>query len=331
MQAHHESTAADRETAAPKLHVAPGPHLHVRHFSTRRMMLDVLLALGPVLAVALWMFRGYALLQLGLCIGACLAAEAGFTAWRKRPVSLGDGSAVVTGALLAFSLPAGAPWFAGILGGVAAIGLGKMVYGGLGQNLFNPAMVGRAFVVIAFPAALGVSAYILPDSGVQVLTQATPMTLLKQSGEVAPLAALFLGTTNGCLGEISALACLLGGLYLCFRRTAAWQIPAGMLLAVAVLAGLAWLPGRGAWTPLHELFGGGLMLGAFFIATDPVTSPLTPRGRWIFGVGTGMLVLLMRRLSGYPEGVMYAVLLMNAVTPLINRWTIPVPVGGSGN
>jgi electron transport complex protein RnfD len=190
-------------------------------------------------------------------------------------------------------------------------------------------MVGRAFVMVGFPAALGASAYVIPGSGVDAVTQATPLTALKMQGTATPLAPLFLGTVNGSLGETSALASLLGGLYLCLRRTASWEIPLGMLGAVAAIAGLPALFGPAReWTVLHELCGGALVFGAFFIATDPVTSPLTPRGKLLFGAGTGALVLLIRKFSGYPEGVMFSVLIMNALVPLLNRWTVPTPLGG---
>jgi electron transport complex protein RnfD len=209
------------------------------------------------------------------------------------------------------------------------MGIGKMVFGGLGMNLFNPAMVGRAFVMIAFAGNLAASGYIDSGSGVDILSQATPLTVYKQTGAAAPMGLLFWGHTNGSLGETSALACLLGGLYLCFRRVASWEIPAGILISAVIIGGLANLADlNNPWTALHHLLGGALLFGAFFIATDPVTSPLTAKGKWIFGVGIGALVMLLRLLSGYPEGVMFAVLLMNAVTPLINRWTIPRPFGG---
>jgi electron transport complex protein RnfD len=197
------------------------------------------------------------------------------------------------------------------------------------MNLFNPAMVGRAFVMIAFAGNLAASGYIDSASGVDILSQATPLTVYKQTGAATPLSLLFWGQTNGSLGETSALACLLGGLYLCFRRVASWEIPAGVLVSAVIIGGLANLADLiNPWTALHHLLGGALLFGAFFIATDPVTSPLTAKGKWIFGVGIGVLVMLLRLLSGYPEGVMFAVLLMNALTPLINRWTIPRPFGG---
>lgn len=314
------------ETALP---VAPSPHLFSGKLTTRRMMLDVLIALVPLVAVALYVFRQYALWQMLIGTASAVAAEAAFTAMRRKPLRLGDGSAAVTGLILGLSLPPGAPWYVGFIGAVAGIGLGKIVFGGLGYNLFNPAMVGRAFVMVAFPAALGASAYVLPDAGIDALTRATPLTALKMLGETAPLGPLFLGTTNGSLGETSALAALLGGLYLCARRTASWEIPAGVVAAVLVVGGARNLAHPdAAWTVFHHLSSGALLFGAFFIATDPVSSPLTPRGKWIFGAGVGLLVLLIRSLSGYPEGVMFSVLIMNALVPLINRGTVPVPVGG---
>ncbi len=156
------------------------------------------------------------------------------------------------------------------------------------------------------------------------------MTAFKQGGVIAPLAALFLGNTNGSLGEVSALACLIGGIFLCLRRTASWEIPAGVIAAVIIIGGIAdWTGASPDWTVWHHLFGGALLFGAFYIATDPVTSPLTPKGKFIFGLGVGALIMLLRLFSGYPEGVMFAVLFMNALTPLINRWTIPRPFGAA--
>ncbi|MCP3951979.1 MAG: RnfABCDGE type electron transport complex subunit D [Desulfobacterales bacterium] len=294
-----------------------------------RMMVAVLLALTPLVLTAIYIFRWYAVKQLLICLVAAVIAEAIFTRLRSRPLELGNMSAVVTGVILGLSLPAAAPWYVGAIGSVVAMGIGKMVFGGLGMNIFNPAMVGRAFVMIAFAGDMAASGYLLAGSNVDVLTQATPLTLFKQSGQGTPLGMMVLGATNGSIGETSALACLLGGLFLCFRKVAAWEIPAGILIATTVIAGASDLltPG-GGWTIAHHLMGGALLFGAFFIATDPVSSPLTPKGKWLFGIGTGSLVMLLRLFSGYPEGMMFAILLMNAVTPLINRWTIPRPFGG---
>ena len=326
-----EGAGEQARAGGPAIHVAPSPHVFSSALTTRRMMLDVLIALLPVLVAAVYVFRGYAVLQVAVCVGSCLAAEGIFTAARRRPVSLGDCSAVVTGVILALSLPATAPWYVGVVGAFAAVGLGKVVFGGLGANIFNPAMVGRAFVMICFASAMGASAYVDKASSVVAVTQATPLTaaLDKTNPQVASLSSLFWGTTNGSVGETSAVACLLGGLYLCLRRTASWEIPAGVILAAGAVAGILNLTDLNAqWTVLHHLLGGALLFGAFFIATDPVTSPLTPRGKFIFGLGVGVLVMLLRTLSGYPEGVMFSVLLMNSVVPLIDRWTVPRPVGG---
>jgi len=329
-----ETENSSGRDAAASLHVAAAPHVSSMALTTRRMMLDVLIGLVPVVLASLIIFRFYAAKQLAICIASCLAAELIFTAMRRRPASVGDFSAIVTGAILALSLPGTAPWFVGVVGSFAAIGIGKAVFGGLGQNIFNPAMVGRAFVMICFASMMGASAYVDPSSSVDVVTQATPMTAAKLApGTAGPdwplLLRLFLGNVNGSLGETSAIACIIGGLYLCLRRTASWEIPLGAILAATVIGGIGDLVNPAhSFTMLHHLAGGALLFGALFIATDPVTSPLTPRGKFIFGIGLGVLVMLIRLFSGYPEGVMFSVLLMNSVVPLINRATIPRPVGG---
>jgi electron transport complex protein RnfD len=253
-----------------------------------------------------------------------------FVRMRGRSATLTDCSAIVTGVILAMSLPGTAPWYVGAIAAFVAVGVGKVIFGGIGMNLFNPAMVGRAFVMISFAGALAASGFEDVQSAVDAISQATPMNAYKMNGVVTPLNALFWGTTNGSLGETSAIACILGGLYLIVRRTASWEIPAGLLLAVAVISGLADLMGPAdGWTVVHHILGGSVLFGAFFIATDPVTSPLTPKGKFVFGLGTGLLIMVLRLFSGYPEGVMFAVLFMNALTPLINRWSIPTPFGGN--
>ncbi len=386
----------------PDIYVAPAPHVSDRAFTTRRMMTDVLIALAPLMVVALAVFRWYAVVQVGICVLSCLAAEALFTSMRRKPLSLGDCSAVITGVILAFSLPAIGPWYVGVIGSFVAVGLGKIVFGGLGMNIFNPAMVGRAFVMMAFVGVMAGPAYVLytsDETDARIITQATPMSVMKDAKanpspsveavraeaigaaaaeiveafgvseaearkkitqaldapqrETEPsdiaairnkiatvrqahadhrralsLGRLMLGNTNGSLGEVSALACLLGGIFLCVRRTAAWQIPLGAIAAVVVIGGLGDLLVGSSMTMLHHLLGGAFLFGALFIATDPVTSPLTPKGRLIFGAVFGAIVMLLRNLSAYPEGVMFAILLVNAFAPLINRWTVPTPVGG---
>ena len=347
--------AAAPGPAAPATHIAPSPHIGDVSKSTRWMMLDVLIALVPLMVVSICVFRLSAIRVTALCVFTCLATEAAFAAARRKPFSLRDCSVVVTGVILAMSLPWNCPWYVAVIGSAAAVGLGKMIFGGLGQNLFNPAMVGRAFVMICFAGALAGPAFVEEGrTDIAAVTGATPMSAFKQAakkaaerqadespdaaapgeageGDQTParpsLSAMFLGNTNGSLGETSALACIIGGLYLLIRRTAAWQIPLGAILTVVVIAGIAELAGAHI-TMVEHLLGGALLFGALFIATDPVSSPLTPLGRLIFGAGFGGFVMLLRLASSYPEGVMFAVLLMNALVPLINRWTIPTPVGG---
>jgi electron transport complex protein RnfD len=311
----------------PKIRVASSPHLSNSDFTTRRMMMDVLLGLLPVFIMAIAVFKWYAVKQVGLSILSCLLFEYLFTLMRGKKPTLGDYSAVVTGTIIGFSLPWSAPWFVPVVASLIGIGVGKIVFGGLGYNLFNPAMVGRAFVMFSFPVMLGAPAYQAMQGASGIITQATPLTAAKESATA--LWPLFLGTVNGSLGEVSAIACILGGLYLCWRRTASWEIPASAIVTLLVLAGLAnvFQPSS-EWTVLHHLCAGAFLLGAFFIATDPVTSPLSPKGKMIFGAGYASIVMLLRVYSSYPEGVMFAVLIMNSVTPLLNRISIPVPLGG---
>jgi electron transport complex protein RnfD len=331
-------TATDQPAfAAPTLRVAPSPHVFDTRLTTRGMMVDVLLALVPATAVAVSVFGWRAVLVLAVTTASCLVAEEAFQRLRGVSPTLGDCSAGVTGLILGLSLPASCPWWVAMVAGVVAIGIGKVAFGSLGQNLFNPAMVGRAFVMISFSKFLGAPAYQVAQA-TGVISQATPLTAARDASAAMPgLWPMFIGTVNGSLGEVSAAACLAGGLFLVLRRTASWEIPAAMVLAVASLGGLTQLlvtPAAVAAVPalrltvLEHLLGGALVFGAFFIVTDPVTSPLSKRGKLLFGAGVGAVVWLLRSFSGYPEGVMFAVLLMNALVPLINRWTVPVPVGG---
>lgn len=335
---------AESRESMPELIVAHSPHISCETLTTRRMMLDVIIALVPVVAMGLFVFRWYAAKQIIICLISSLAAEALFVMIRRKPFTLSDLSAGVTGLILGLSLPATAPWFVGVIASVVAIGIAKIIFGGLGMNLFNPAMVGRAFVMISFAGLMAAAGYEDATKGIDAMSQATPLNAFKQYSSAAPLADLFYGFTNGCPGEISALACLIGGLYLCIRRSASWEIPAGVILAVFFMDGLSnlfnnglnpsdwlnwigWGNTGGPWTVWHQLTSGSLLFGAFFIATDPVTSPIAPKGKFIFGAGIGILIMFLRWFSGYPEGVMFAVLMMNALTPLINRMTRPKTMG----
>jgi electron transport complex protein RnfD len=332
-----DKPASVAEPQAPELRVAPSPHAYDTALTTRGMMLQVIIALIPVTMVAIYFFQWRAVLVLAVTTASCLIAEEAFMRLRGQQAKLGDFSAGVTGLILGLSLPATCPWWVAMIAGFVAIGIGKVAFGSLGQNMFNPAMVGRAFVMISFSKFLGAPAYQLAE-GVGIITQATPLTVARDASAAMPeLTPMLLGSVNGSLGEISALACLGGGLFLIFFRTASWEVPAGMIGSLVVFASITQLlatPDAIAVVPalrltvLEHLLSGALLFGAFFIATDPVTNPITNRGKVWFGIGTGFFVWLLRTFSGYPEGVMFAVLLMNALVPLINRWTVPVPVGG---
>lgn len=325
------------------LQLQAAPFLHTR-LSTPRLMLEVLLTLVPVVGAAAWLFGFCALLVVLAATAGAVAAEYWLGPERPRGASLRDGSAVLTGVLLGLTLPPPLPlWMAG-LGGAVAIALGKMVLGGLGQNLFNPALVGRAFLQAAFPIAI--TTWIAPHTGgffqlpattlavpfmhasLDGMSAATPLARMKFEHQATAPWELLLGNTAGSLGETSTLLLLLCGLWLALRRLFDWRIPVAVLLGAVALGSLLHVI-----DPLHNpapwfvVGSGGLMLGAVYMATDPVTSPATPRGAWIFGLGVGVLVVLIRNYGGLPEGVMYAILLMNAATPLIERVSQPRPFG----
>ncbi|MEN6309092.1 MAG: RnfABCDGE type electron transport complex subunit D [Anaerohalosphaeraceae bacterium] len=329
-----------------KITVSPAPHIS-QPLSTQRVMLDVLIGLAFPMAAAIWFFRQYAILLLICSVGSCMISEWLVNVLRKKPNSLSDLSAVVTGVILAFSLPPAAPWWVAIMGGAFAILIVKMLYGGLGYNVFNPAMAARVFLAISFgtlmqvwtvPATVKEGALKeMTAANTHATTQATAMAWSKEAQKgLVPAKEVskfykdsFFGTEGGCLGETSALAILLGGVYMLFRKTITWRIPAMVLISAAVVATAGWLIKPAVYVnPVYHLVGGGMMLCAFFIATDPVTSPLTVKGELIFGVGVGVLIMLIRILGEYPEGVMYAVLIMNALTPLIDRATRLIPAGG---
>ncbi len=315
--------------AEPRLVVHPAPFLHPQ-VTTPRIMGDVLIALAPAFAAGIWFFGLSALLVVLAATAACVATE-----WALvGRAQLRDLSAVVTGVLVGLILPPSLPLWMAALCGFVAIALGKVAWGGLGNNLFNPALVGRAFLQAAFPIAL--TTWVPPQgpfalySGnlalpflhgpADAVTAATPLGQMKFLAAATPLADLFWGNVSGSIGETSAAAILLGGVYLLVRRAFDWRLPVGMLAAAALLAEVIHqvhpekYPGA-----LFTLLSGGLLLGAIFMASDPVTSPVSPLGAWIFAAGAGVLVVLIRFWGGLPEGVMYAILLMNSASPLIDR------------
>jgi len=334
-----------------KIRVSCSPHISER-LSTRSVMIDVIIALAPAMAVAAYFYRRYALMLIPVCVISCVLTEWLCNLIRKRPNSLGDFSAVVTGIILAFSLPPTLPIWAAAGGSAFSIAIGKMVFGGLGSNVFNPAMVGRAFMM----ASLGtmMTTWTVPASvdpnmsrirqdnfimdAVYGTTQATPLAWSKMAIKdrlgaeyysEKQLTAAALGEVGGSLGVTCAIAILIGGAYMVIRKTIGIHIPLAVIASAFVFSGIAFLINADAYVPpMFHLASGSLLFGAFFIATDPVTAPLTRKGMWLFGAGVGTLTMLIRIVGEYPEGVMFAVLLMNAVTPLIDRLCKRVPTGG---
>jgi electron transport complex protein RnfD len=314
--------------------------------TTPKIMFEVLAALVPVLFAAVWVFGVGALLTVAAAVAGAVCTEWAGTRGGLRS-TLRDGSGVLTGVLLAFTLPPGMPLWMAFLGGVVGIGLGKLVWGGLGQNLFNPALVGRAFLQAAFPTAIttfhlpGGAPNLLdpPDTlfampfmraplDVDALTTATPLGLAKFESTVTELGPLLFGNTAGSLGETCGLVLIVCGVWLAARRIFDWRLLVSCLLGVVVVSGGLHLVDPAACPPPQfMLLSGGLLFGAVFMVTDPVTTPTTPRGAWVFGLGVGFLVVLIRAYGGLAEGVMYAILLMNAITPLINAWTQPRQFG----
>ena len=405
-----------------KITVSPAPHISQK-LSTRGVMGDVIIGLAPAMAAAVWFFRIKAVGVIAICVISCMVFEWLCNVIRKKPNSLGDLSAVVTGLILAFSLPPAAPWWMCVIGSGFAIIICKMLFGGLGYNVFNPAMAARAFLTASFgmfmttwtvPATMDAQMPQISATNTVAVTQATPLAWAKQavkaknkassianakkdaekeierltkkqeqlkqqennpsetsaqqlkntlsaadieakiehakktiieSNQAYPNAIAetktllstaskqikqaFFGNVGGCLGETSAMALLIGGVYLLIRRTITFHIPAAVLIAAFVFAEIFYLIDPGNYSmPFLQLCGGGMLLCALFIATDPVTAPLSTKGMWIFGFGVGALIMLIRFVGEYPEGVMYAILIMNAVSPLIDRACKLIPAGG---
>ena len=313
------------------LKTGPAPHIRTSE-TVESVMYDVVIALIPAFAVALWAFGIRALILTAVSILTCIVTEYVCQKAMKRDIEAFDGSAILTGILFSFVVPVIMPLQYVVVGNVVAIALGKMVYGGLGHNIFNPALVGRAFVQASWPVAITTFAYD-GKSGATVLfamktaiKNGTPFSdgifsdALIANGN--PYLQAFLGQMGGCIGETSALAILIGGAYLIYKKHVDWRLPATMIGTVFVLT---WAMGA---NPLMEILSGGLFLGAFFMATDMVTSPTTSKGRVIFGFGIGLLVSLIRLKGGYPEGTAYAILIMNGVVPLIDRYVRPKKFGG---
>ncbi len=304
--------------------VSSSPHIFDK-LTTPRIMWGVVVALVPVMIASIFFFKFLAVGLMVTCVLACVVTEFAIQKLRKVRVTINDGSALVTGLLLAMVLPPSVPLWAAALGGIVAVGLGKQLFGGLGYNIFNPALLARAFLMAAFPIFL--TSWTNPLA-LDAVTKATPLGLMKFEHISTPYMDLFLGNVAGSLGETSAVAILIGGAYLLIKRYADWRIPLSFLLTSTILGGILYAINPSAYpTALFHILSGGMLLGALFMATDPVTSPVTKKGRWIFGIGCGILVIVIRTWSGLPEGAMYSILLMNGITPLVNRYTKPKRFG----
>lgn len=317
-----------------KLIISQSPHYHSGD-SIEKNMYAVVIALIPALIASLALFGTGALIVTATSVAACLFFEWSITKYilRRPRTTITDGSAIVTGLLLAFNLPSNLPLYIIIIGALVAIGVGKLTFGGLGNNPFNPALVGRVFLLVSFPAKMT----IWPVTGqlnvyIDALAEATPLSLMKEAvlgntealNRLPDLWDMFLGNISGSLGEVSALALLLGLVYLLVRKIITWHIPVAIIATVLIISSVMWIVNPHLFaSPLYHIFTGGLMLGAIFMATDYVTSPMTPKGMVYYGIGIGFLTMMIRYFGSYPEGVSFAILIMNAVTPLLNRYCKP--------
>ncbi len=314
--------------------VSSSPHIK-DNARISHIMRDVCIALIPALIASVFFFGVRALYITALCMVFCMGAEFLWQKLLKRPVTISDGTAAVTGMLLAFNLPVSAPWWICLIGSLVAIIIAKQFFGGVGHNFMNPALVGRAFLLASWPVIMTKwtapfsTGFIIPAD---VVSSATPLAILKnpELGTLPEFWDMFIGNIGGCIGEVSAASLLIGGIYLVIRKVISVRIPLAYILTVAVLtfvfpsAGLS-----GFDSMMYNILSGGLFLGSIFMATDYVTSPITARGQIIMGLGCGILTFVIRRFGSYPEGVSYSILLMNVATPLIDRATIPRPFGAT--
>ncbi len=319
-----------------KLIVSPSPHTHGRE-STQSIMRDVLIALTPTMVVSVLASGWSALILIVVGVAACILTEFLIQKYLlKTPVTVCDLSAAVTGCLLALNLPPNAPWWLIVIGSVVAIGIAKMTFGGLGQNIFNPALVGRVFLLVSFPVLMTSWS----DAGslfgiVDAFSGATPLGAVKEglangltlsqiTADDLTFSQEFFFNAGGSAGELSAIALILGFIYLLCRRVIKATIPVTILCTVFVISGIFWLADPEHYTnPVFNLFSGGLLLGAIFMATDYVTSPMTTLGQIIFGIGIGLITVFVRYFGSYPEGVSFAILIMNCAVPLLNKYCKP--------
>ena len=322
------------------LTISPSPHIHSSD-STPKIMYRVVYALVPALIWSVFVFGPDALRVTLIAIVACLAFEFLIQKYlMKIKPTVTDGSALVTGILMAFNVPSNLPWWIIIIGSLAAIGIGKLSFGGLGSNIFNPALVGRVFLLISFPVQM-TSWPVNHRSGIDAVTSATPLGIIKEgisggmpvseiSKNLPSTVEMLFGEIGGSLGEISALLLILGGLYLLIKKVITWHIPVSVIGTVALVTAIFWLVNPEMYIhPVYHILTGGLMLGAIFMATDMVSSPMNPKGQIIYGIGIGLITISIRMFGAYPEGISFAILIMNAFTPLINTYVKPKRFGGN--
>jgi electron transport complex protein RnfD len=319
------------------LSVSTSPHLRSED-SISKIMWTVNMALAPAALFGAWHFGINAFLVMLVSAGSAVLFEYLVQKLRKKPVTIKDGSAFLTGLLLAMCLPPSVPLYMPVVGTFIAIVIAKHSMGGLGYNIFNPAHIGRAALMVSWPVLMTTWTKLTVNvNGVDVVTSATPLNVLKQQGHdalinmfgssTAMYTHLFLGTRNGSIGETSTVLLVLGGVFLIWKKIVKWEIPVAMIATVGLFTWIFGPAGLFTGDPLFHMMAGGLIIGAFFMATDMVTAPMTRKGQIIFAVGAGLLVVLIRLKGGYPEGVCYSILLMNSVTPLIDRFTQPVKFG----
>jgi electron transport complex protein RnfD len=321
--------------------MSPSPHAHGEE-TTKKLMYGVVIALMPALFTSVYYFGTGAIIVTATAVISCMVFE--YLIQRfvlEKPISITDGSALVTGLLLAFNLPSNIPVFLVVLGSLMAIGVAKMTFGGLGNNPFNPALVGRVFLLISFPVQM--TSWPVPkgfSTGyTDAVTGATPLAVIKEGirngeslsqllGKVPTTVDMILGKMGGSMGEVSAIALLIGFAYLLYRKIITWHIPVTIIATIAVFTTIQWYANPQANPgPVFHLLSGGILLGAIFMATDYVTSPMNPKAMIIYGIGIGFLTVLIRVYGAYPEGVSFAILIMNAFVPLLNAYVKPQRFG----
>ncbi len=311
-----------------QLYVSMSPHIHGGD-SVAKNMHRVSTALMPAFLVSALFFGWHAIVTTAISVAACMLFEFLISRFlMKRPATLQDGSAALTGLLLAFNLPSDISWWIILIGALVAIGVAKMSFGGLGNNIFNPALVGRVFLLLSFPQQM--TTWPNPVRYADAVSGATPLALMKAGRfEELPRALdMLIGNIPGSMGEVAAIALLIGAVYLICTKTITWHIPVSILVTVFVFSGILYLCHPESFaSPVYHLLSGGLMLGACFMATDYVTSPMTAKGQLIFGFGIGVLTVIIRSFGAYPEGMSFAILIMNAATPLINVYCKPKRFG----